>query len=223
MRFPSVRRSSAGRAASRRQARSKRPAGPTDEKSPGRVSSTVSRSAASSSVRPAWRTVAAAAASARRCRQAPAHRSCRRTTASSAPRAAPDASAESLRVCDVSTALRSQDGTAVMGAIGAALSSWGWCRADGLGRRIIVHSMNHGGAFENRLGQYPPRLSKSRKIQPKPQNRRKRTGCRETGANSPRFSGPRWPRSVSPSLTNSESGAYSLMKSSNREARFPSR
>lgn len=120
---------SAGVPASRRQASSIDPAGPTDKKSPGRVSSTASRNAASSSTRPACFAVTAAAESASRCRQVPAPRSCLRTTASSAPMAAPAASATSsrafsptafpARLCASGTARRSQAGTVAIGAVEA--------------------------------------------------------------------------------------------------------
>jgi hypothetical protein len=130
---------------------------------PGVVSSTASRSAASSSTRPACFAVAAAAESASRCRQAPAHRSCRRTTASSAPMAAPAESARSsrsfpARLCASGMARRSQAGTVCRRQRSGAGERAVW-RGEDLGRRIIASTMNHGGAFCKPQCTKPPRLS----------------------------------------------------------------
>lgn len=114
-----------------------------------------------------WRRAAEArqpgAESARRCRQAPAHLSCRRTIASSGPMVAPAASATSstsfpARLCASGMARRSQAGIAVSGAAAVAPGSVPWWRGEGLGRRTVRSRMNHGGAFGNRIERNPPRL-----------------------------------------------------------------
>lgn len=80
-------------------------------------------------------------------REAPAHFSSRRTTASSVAMAARVARAASSTVCAASTVLRSQDGTVAMGGLGAAPGGWTAWRGDGLGCGIIPARMNERGAF----------------------------------------------------------------------------
>ena len=85
-----------GRAASSRQARRSFPAGPGSP--PGRLRWNASRKAASSSVRPARRTLAAAALRARRWRKTPAQGGFSRTMASRRESAAPARNAASASV-----------------------------------------------------------------------------------------------------------------------------
>ena len=93
-----------------------------------------------------------------------AHRCCRRTTAASAPMAAPAAiamasSPSAARLCASGTARRSQPGSATAGAAAETASIGPWWRGDDFGRRIIVSRLNQCGAFGNRNGKKPPHLS----------------------------------------------------------------
>jgi len=56
-------------------------------------------------------------------------------------------------------ARRSQAGIVAIGTAEGAPARVPWWRREGLGRRIIESTMNHGGAFGNRKRQKALRLS----------------------------------------------------------------
>jgi hypothetical protein len=58
-------------------------------------------------------------------------------------------------------ARRIQVGTVAIGAVDRAPASVTWWRGEGWGRRIIATTMNHGGAFGNRIAQKALRLSRT--------------------------------------------------------------